>query len=81
MADYVILPSEEDAMSMSRDAWESELGRPKNPEDVTEFLNGWRVGLDGRTALDVTGMQFRGTEENPILDVLPEDNWPLTIST
>jgi hypothetical protein len=34
-------------MDRSRSAWEDVLGRPKNPEDVTKFRNGWRVGLDG----------------------------------
>jgi hypothetical protein len=73
---YLIFDTELDATDRSRSAWEDRLGRPKNPEDVTEFLNGWSVGLDGRTALDVTGMALRGTEETNLIDTLPADNWP-----
>jgi hypothetical protein len=76
MANYLIYDTEDDAKDRSRTEWENVLGRPKNPEDVTEFLNPWRVGLDGRTALDMDGIPYRGTDENNIVDVLPEDNWP-----
>jgi len=37
MADYLIFNTEKEADDCSRQAWESVLGRAKNPQDVTEF--------------------------------------------
>jgi hypothetical protein len=37
---YLIFANEQEADNRSRDAWEQVLDRPKNVEDVTEFLWG-----------------------------------------
>jgi hypothetical protein len=42
------------AQNASKQHWVTTLGHAKNANDVTEFLWPWLVGLDGRTALDVT---------------------------
>jgi hypothetical protein len=51
---YLIFANEQEADNRSRDAWEQVLDRPKNVEDVTEFLWGrTRPGLDGRMAVEI----------------------------
>ena len=80
MADFLILPSEQDAETRSRDAWASVLGRKKNPQDVTEFLWGWDVGKDGRTALIIkqNAALLTPQEAATKTSILPEgkgDNW------
>lgn len=90
---YQIFATEAEADQKARDDWEAVLDRPKRPEDVTEFLWGRMVGLDGRTATVIPDEFIpqtlgiaeehiprvpdqRGTVDNPIIDTLPEDNWP-----
>lgn len=62
MQSYLIYATEEEAKDRSRQAWVDVLGRPKKAEDVTEFLNGWTVGLDGETALITDGMALTAEE-------------------
>jgi hypothetical protein len=50
---YHIYPTKDEAEQRSRDDWEAVLGRPKNPDDVTEFLYTTHEGVDGRTAVNV----------------------------
>lgn len=52
---YLQFQSAKEAQARSRDAWIEKLGRPKRPEDVTEFM--WQVfehPYDGTAMLDVS---------------------------
>jgi hypothetical protein len=67
------------AVERTRDAWTAVLGRPKKSEDVTEFLWGYRVGLDGRAAMDISERAELLTVQEAQATVanLPIENWPL----
>lgn len=51
MTEYLILDTEQQAVTRSAEAWEQRLGRKKHLVDITEFLWGWNTGKDGRSAL------------------------------
>jgi hypothetical protein len=59
--DYLVFDTKEEAEVRSRQAWEDVLGRPKKPEDVTEFL--WPVILhaDGRASLELDELSAEWT--------------------
>jgi hypothetical protein len=77
---YLVLDTEEEAITRSREAWEQKLGRKKNPGDVTEFLWGLDVGKDGRTALVISEKADLLTQAE-VIEVAPElpdgkdENW------
>jgi len=85
---YLVVGTEADAQAISREAWESVLGHPKNAKDVTEFLWAVDVGKDGRAAVVASDRQdliplSRGGMTT--LEALPDDggNWqkPITKSS
>jgi hypothetical protein len=51
---FLLFPNLAAAQNASRQKWVQTMGREKNPDDVTEYLWPWLIGLDGRVALDVT---------------------------
>jgi hypothetical protein len=76
MADYLIFPTEQEADTRSRDAWEAVLVRKKHSQDVTEFLWGRNVGKDGRTALEITEKEELLTASETAAKVITLDgNW------
>jgi hypothetical protein len=80
VVEYLIFPTEEEAKSRTREAWETILGRTKHSEDVTEFLWGWAVGKDGQTALviDEQSEKLTQQEETKLVVDLPKGsgaNW------
>ena len=51
---YLIFNTQKEADDRAAQAWVEVLGRPKNPQDVTEFLWGRsQVGKDGRVAIEI----------------------------
>jgi hypothetical protein len=73
---YLIFPSEDDAKARSRQGWRELLGRSKRHEDMTDFLWGWHVGKDGRTALVVDERRdlLTAAEKAASVDTL-DANW------
>lgn len=74
---YLLFPSLAAAQNASRQRWVQTLGREKKPEDVTEYLWPWLVGLDGRTALDVTYNPANIIAPGTVQTLDPV-NWPPT---
>lgn len=76
---YLVFDTEADAVTRSRNDWNTHLGRDKRPEDVTEFMWLCRVGLDGKCALEVddTSNLLTQTDQSQLIDTLPTDNWPV----
>jgi hypothetical protein len=77
---YLVVDSEEEAKTRSREAWEQKLGRKKNPGDVTEFLWGWDAGKDGRVALEISEKTEFLTQAETLVAIsdLPDgkdENW------
>lgn len=70
---FLIFATEKEATERSRMAWESVLGRKKNPKDVTEFLWGRILCSDGSVALDVSEQSDKLTaqEEVRVVSALP----------
>jgi hypothetical protein len=89
---YLIFANEQEADNRSRDAWEQVLDRPKNVEDVTEFLWGrTRPGLDGRMAVEIPAdttqwgitqsqaalVEITAQEQSRLVPALDPLNWPI----
>lgn len=72
---YLLFANLNAAQTASRNNWVTTLGHPKNPVDVTEFLWPWLVGLDGRTALDVTYNPAHIIATGTVATLDPA-NWP-----
>ena len=80
--DYLILDSVKEAEDCSRQAWLDVLGRDKRPQDITEFLWGRRVGVDGRTALPIVQREdlVPLSRQGGLVAMLDDINWPVEIS-
>jgi hypothetical protein len=77
MPPYLLFPTLAQAQNASKQNWVTTLGRPKNPQDGTEFLWPWLVGLDGRTALDVAYNPGHIIAPGTVATLDPA-NWPQT---
>lgn len=77
---YLILATKDDAQARSRLAWETILGRKKNPADVTEFLWSMIIGKDGEAALVIVEQVDKLTVQETSLLVasLIGPNWTST---
>ena len=51
---YFIYDIEANALAASETRWNTALGRPKKPEDVTQYAWPVLVGVDGRAAVDAS---------------------------
>lgn len=72
---YLIYANLAAALTASRSKWVTTLGRAKNPNDVTEFLWPWLIGVDGRVALD-TAYNPKGVIAPGASQTLDPVNWP-----
>jgi hypothetical protein len=72
---YLLFSSLAQAVNASRQRWVQTMGREKNPGDVTEYLWPWLVGLDGRTALDITYNPANIIAPG-VIQTLDPVNWP-----
>jgi len=75
MMAYLLFPNLASAMNQSRANWNTTMGRQKRPEDVSEYLWPWLVGLDGRVALD-TKYNPGGIIAPGVVQTLDPVNWP-----
>ena len=77
---YFIYDSEANAIAASETKWNSILGRPKRPEDVTQYAWPVLVGLDGRTAVDASQYPSAIPPQTgylpPPVATLDPVNWP-----